>query len=97
MVRNDDIDGLSGVEDLDAMPIEVFLRRKGMSVIRIDGKYSCDGEKIYNPQTGAVVPPEEPLFVLRAKDLLAMPVIELYRVMCEVNRCSMYGSYSRGG
>lgn len=44
----------------------------------LDSKYSLDGERIINSKTGAEIPPDEPLFVIRARDALAIGIINAY-------------------
>jgi hypothetical protein len=38
----------------------------------IDGKFATDGSRIYNKISGASIPEDEPLFLLRARDLHAV-------------------------
>lgn len=44
----------------------------------IDGKFSTDGSRIFNTVSGEEIPEDEPLFLLRARDVLAMPTICYY-------------------
>lgn len=46
------------------------------------GKYATDGIKIVNLVSREEIPQDEPLFLLRARDNLAIPVIAHYRELC---------------
>jgi len=41
-------------------------------------KYTIVGEALVNRATGEVIPPTEPVFILRAKDARAVPTIQYY-------------------
>lgn len=44
------------------------------------GKYSLEG-RIVNVMTGEPIPPDEPIFLLRAKDILSTGAIQSYAAM----------------
>lgn len=50
----------------------------------IDGKFSTDGSRVFNTVSGADIPDFEPLFVLRARDYLALSAIDAYQKECEL-------------
>ena len=45
---------------------------------KIDGKVSTDGEHIVNTVSGELIPDDEPLFLLRARDELALRLLRDY-------------------
>jgi hypothetical protein len=49
---------------------------------QINEKFSVDGDKIVKTATGEVVPETEPLILFRARDRLALPMLEYYRKLC---------------
>jgi hypothetical protein len=48
----------------------------------IDGKFSCDGNRIINVNTSEPIPDDEPVFLLRAKDKAAIRALSEYGVEC---------------
>jgi hypothetical protein len=52
----------------------------------IDGKFFIDGEQIVS-RHGNVVPEDEPLFLLRARDENAILTLKAYRDICHVRAC----------
>jgi hypothetical protein len=53
----------------------------------IDSKYATDGTYLYNKVSGEVLPEDEPLFLLRARDILAVDAIQHYLNLCNANKC----------
>jgi hypothetical protein len=45
----------------------------------VDGKYFLEGNKIIKGTNGQEIPEDEPLFLLRARDHLAAPLLWKYR------------------
>lgn len=56
---------------------------------RIDGKFRIEGEKILNP-AGVEIPEDEPLFLLRARDIHALKALVAYRQECRMGQCNDY-------
>jgi hypothetical protein len=54
----------------------------------IDGKYGTDGTYLYNLVSGEVLPDDEPLFLLRARDRLAVGIILEYLRSCMEDDCT---------
>jgi hypothetical protein len=52
----------------------------------IDGKFSTDGTRIFNTVSGETIPDDEPLFLLRGRDAVALRAITAY-----LNECEEYG------
>jgi hypothetical protein len=52
-------------------------------VRKIDGKFSTDGVSIFNTVSGELVPEDEPLFLLRARDVHALAAIDAYQFAVE--------------
>ena len=42
-------------------------------------KYKIKGETLVNRQTGVAIPDDEPVFILRARDIYAIRTLEFYR------------------
>lgn len=54
---------------------------------KLDGKFSIDGERIVNTVTGEAIPDDEPLFILRGRDRLAILALREYWSLCERDHC----------
>lgn len=54
----------------------------------IDEKFHVEGDQIIKTTNGDVVPEDEPLFLVRARDYLAIPLLEHYRRMSEIDGCN---------
>ena len=52
-------------------------------LIKQEPKYKAVAGVIYNRATGEPIPDDEPVFILRAKDLNAIDTLEFYRNQCE--------------
>lgn len=50
-----------------------------------DPKYAIHDDKIVNVATSEPIPDDEPIFILRAKDMLAPHVIQYYQNLCATN------------
>lgn len=50
---------------------------------RNDPKYKFVGGKIVNIHTGDKIPDHEPVFIMRAKDLNAVPALRAYARLCK--------------
>lgn len=46
-------------------------------------KYDCDEKGLFNRSSGERIPDDEPIFILRAKDLYAETAIRIYSVLCK--------------
>lgn len=57
-------------------------------MMKIDGKFSTDGEHIFNTVSGEPIPPEEPLIVFRGRDHNSLPLLRHYRELCEKDGCN---------
>lgn len=56
---------------------------EGKGAVRpIGNRFHCHGDIIKN-SNGEVLPVEEPLFLIRARDYLAIPMLERYRKVCQ--------------
>jgi hypothetical protein len=57
----------------------------------IDSKFAIDDNgKIFKKSNGEIVPEDEPLFLLRARDVLALPLLLKYRKLSEEDGCNDY-------
>jgi len=65
-----------------------FWSLSGTVMRNIDGKFSTDGCEIFNTVSGAEIPQDEPLFLLRARDRNAVATLEAYRVLCKESGCN---------
>lgn len=58
---------------------------------QLDSKFSIDGSyRIVKTSNGEAVPDDEPLFLLRARDRLALPLLEIYNQLSIVDGCNEY-------
>ncbi len=48
----------------------------------LDGKFHLEGEQLIKTSNGEPVPENEPLFILRGRDRLALATIERYYELC---------------
>lgn len=56
---------------------------------QLDGKYAVNEKgQVYNRVSGEVVPQEEPLFMLRARDILALGTLSDYAVRAVNDNCT---------
>jgi hypothetical protein len=56
----------------------------------LDGKFMVRGGQIIKKSSGEIVPDDEPLFLLRARDYLAPSLLEEYLGMCNLDNCTEY-------
>jgi len=68
-----------------------------MILRQIDNKFSIETDslemvktRIIKSGTGEAIPDDEPLFLLRARDKLAIPLLLMYKILCEQDNCTMY-------
>jgi len=52
-----------------------------------EGKYRCEGSKIVKRTTGEAIPSDEPVFILRARDRLALQVLRFYLQVARDSAC----------
>jgi len=57
---------------------------------RIDHKHHVDADQIIKTGNGQPIPEEEPLVLFRARDHLAVSLLEHYRMLCEVDGCNSF-------
>jgi hypothetical protein len=48
-----------------------------------ESKFGAAGDRLFNRSTGQLIPEDEPVFVLRAKDLHAITALRAYLSVCE--------------
>lgn len=54
----------------------------------IDLKHHVEGDQIIKTGNGQAIPQEEPLALFRARDYLALPLLEHYRKLCAADGCT---------
>jgi hypothetical protein len=54
----------------------------------IDPKYHIENETIIKTTNGVPIPDDEPLILFRARDRLAIPLLRIYRELCEMDGCT---------
>jgi hypothetical protein len=59
-------------------------------VRNLDGKFSIDGDRVIKTSNGEAIPDDEPVFLLRARDHLAIPLLEIYNQLSIVDGCNEY-------
>ena len=64
-------------------------RKESGEMRKIDGKFRIENEKIIHP-SGAEVPEDEPLFLLRARDQFSLEVLKSYLKICKAHKCTSY-------
>lgn len=57
---------------------------------KLDGKFSIDGERIIKTSNGEAIPDDEPVFLLRARDHLAIALLNCYWIISAVDKCNDY-------
>lgn len=57
---------------------------------RIGNRFTIQDGQIVKISNGEVLPIEEPLFLLRARDHLALPLLHQYRILCVGDGCNDY-------
>lgn len=55
---------------------------------KLDGKFHITEDKIVNTSSGEVIPEDEPLFLFRARDWLAVRVLTNYLKICSEDNCT---------
>lgn len=59
-------------------------------MVVIDEKYRVVGDKIINSFNGSVIPDDEPLFLLRGRDRLALVTLKDYKQSCIEEGCTKF-------
>lgn len=54
---------------------------------RIDSKYHVDNDKLVKTSNGQPIPSDEPTFLFRGRDRLALPMLRHYKTICEQDGC----------
>lgn len=59
---------------------------------KLDNKFSIDTNdcRIVKTSNGMPIPDDEPKFLLRGRDKLAIPLLIIYKVLCELDECTPY-------
>lgn len=57
---------------------------------RIDGKFHINDNRILKTSNGDEIPQDEPLFLLRARDRLALPLLKIHEQLSQVDGCNDY-------
>jgi hypothetical protein len=57
---------------------------------KLDNKFSINGETIVKTSNGEPIPHDEPVFLIRARDRLAIPLLRMYWLLSEVDGCNDY-------
>lgn len=57
---------------------------------KLDNKFHIEGEQIIKTSNGQPIPEDEPLFLIRGRDYLALPLLEHYRRLSEQDDCTEY-------
>jgi hypothetical protein len=74
-----------GADDLDEIitQLEVVTRP-------LDGKFQIKGGQIVKMSNGEPIPIDEPVFLFRARDRLAVPMLRIYEQVSVVDGCNDY-------
>ena len=73
----------------ESAAIRVHFLNGGIVERKVDEKFSSCGD-IIKRSNGEVVPRDEPLFLIRARDRLAIKALEAYRVLSQEDGCIDY-------
>lgn len=86
------------LRQLSRRPVNVKIVHRGpaefhpdgdeVPVRRLDGKFHVAGGEIVKSTSGEIVPHDEPLWLLRARDYLALPTLEHYIRLNELDGCT---------
>ena len=57
---------------------------------RLDSKFSIDGERVVKTANREPIPDDEPLFLVRARDRLALPLLRMYLELSRADACNDY-------
>lgn len=55
---------------------------------RLDGKFHVQGSEIVKTSSGEIIPHDEPLWLVRGRDYLAVAAIEHYETLCRLDGCN---------
>jgi len=55
-----------------------------------DGKFEIRDNQLVKRSNGDVIPEDEPVFVFRARDYLALPILRYYLQRCQQDNCTEY-------
>lgn len=64
--------------------------REGRAMRKIDEKFHVDGDQIIKTSNGDAIPLDEPTFLIRARDRLAIRALEFYLVLSQDDGCNDY-------
>lgn len=68
--------------------------REEKKVRKIDGKFAAmikrDNVEIVKTSNGEIVPHDEPLFLIRGRDHLAVNLLRVYLAQCESDDCTQW-------
>lgn len=57
---------------------------------RIDNKFHIEGDQIVKTANGEAIPDNEPLFLMRGRDRLAIPMLKIYAELSKIDGCNDY-------
>lgn len=52
---------------------------------QLNSMYHIEGEQLVKTSNGQAIPEDEPVFILRARDRVAIHAIRIYVVLCQVD------------
>lgn len=55
---------------------------------KIDSKFHIENDQIIKTSSGQAIPEDEPCFLIRARDYLALPLLRHYRRLCVDDGCT---------
>lgn len=56
----------------------------------LDTKFHIENDKIIKTSNGEEISETEPVFLLRARDRLAGPLLNIYKILCQIDGCNDY-------
>jgi hypothetical protein len=55
-----------------------------------DTKFEIKDNRLVKKSNGEAIPDDEPTFILRGRDELAVSLLKIYHILCKVNGCNSY-------
>jgi hypothetical protein len=55
-----------------------------------DTKFEIKDNRLVKKSNGEAIPDDEPTFILRGRDELAVPLLKVYHILCKIAGCTSY-------
>lgn len=81
---------VTDLQEANTREVQRYRASKYETTSTIDGKFVIKGGQIVKASSGEIVPDDEPLMLMRARDRLVLPTLQHYRNLCVVDGCNEY-------